>query len=130
MLHPAAAYGDTAQEREANEFAPDFLIPRDPIPEYLRTNPPISALLEVRGGFKESAMAPAHATHGAGHMTDLAYLNTCIELSGRGFRKGEPGGMPTHKMSRCFHKFADSRAQSPQDRSPLTSVWPSRKCAR
>jgi len=102
VLHPAAACDDTAQEREANEFASEFLIPRDAIPEYLRTNPPISELLEVRDQFKVSAMALAHATHGAGRMTDWAYRNTCIELSGRGFRKGEPGGMPAHEMSRVF----------------------------
>lgn len=102
VLHPAAACDNTAQEREANEFASEFLIPRDAIPEYLRTNPPVSELLEVRDQFKVSAMALAHATHTAGRMTDWAYRNTCIELSGRGFRKGEPGGMPAHEMSRVF----------------------------
>lgn len=102
VLHPAATCDDTIQEREANEFASEFLIPRDAIPEYLRTNPSISELLETRDRFKVSAMALAHATHGAGRMTDWAYRNACIELSGRGFRTGEPGGMPTHEMSRVF----------------------------
>jgi Zn-dependent peptidase ImmA (M78 family)/transcriptional regulator with XRE-family HTH domain len=102
VLHPAAACDDAAQEREANEFASEFLIPRDAIPEYLRTNPPVSELLEVRDLFKVSAMAVAYAAHGAGRMTDWAYRNTCIELSGRGFRRGEPGGMSAHEMSRVF----------------------------
>lgn len=102
VLHPAAACDNTIQEREANEFASEFLIPRDAIPEYMRTNPTITELLTVRDQFKVSAMALAHATHAAGRMTDWAYRNTCIELSGRGFRRGEPGGMPTHEMSRVF----------------------------
>lgn len=102
VLHPAAACDDTTQEREANEFASEFLIPRDAIPEYLRPNASISEVLEVRDQFKVSAMAVAHAAHSAGRMTDWAYRNTCVELSGRGFRKGEPGGMPTHEMSRVF----------------------------
>jgi len=102
VLHPAATCDDAAQEREANEFASEFLIPRDAIPEYLRTNPSIAELLQVRDQFKVSAMALAYATHGAGRMTDWAYRNTCIELTGRGFRRGEPGGMPAHEMSRVF----------------------------
>lgn len=102
VMHPAAACDNAAQEREANEFASEFLIPRDAIPEYLRTNPAVAELLEVRNQFKVSAMALAYAAHTAGRMTDWAYRNTCIELSGRGFRSGEPGGMPTHEMSRVF----------------------------
>lgn len=102
VLHPAAACDDAAQEREANDFASEFLIPRDAIPEYLRTNPPAAELLQVRDQFKVSAMAVAYATHAAGRMTDWAYRNMCIELSGRGFRRGEPGGMPTHERSRVF----------------------------
>lgn len=102
VLHPAAACDDAAQEREADAFASEFLIPRDAIPEYLRTNPPVAELLIVRNQFKVSAMALAYATHSAGRMTDWAYRNTCIELSGRGFRVSEPGGMPAHEMSRVF----------------------------
>jgi len=105
VLHPAAAHDDAAQEREANEFASEFLIPRDAIPEYLRTNPPVKELLEVRDQFKVSAMALAYATHSAGRMTEWAYRNTCIELSGRGFRKREPDGMPAHEMSRVFSQI-------------------------
>lgn len=102
VLHPAAACDDAAQEREANDFASEFLIPRDAIPEYLRTNPSVAEVLEVRDQFKVSAMAVAYAAHGAGRMTDWAYRNMCIELSGRGYRRGEPGGMPTHERSRVF----------------------------
>ncbi|WP_081625419.1 XRE family transcriptional regulator [Mycobacterium sp. 141] len=105
VLHPAATCDDAAQEREANEFASEFLIPREAIPEYLRTNPSLAEVLDVRDQFKVSAMALAHATHSAGRMTDWAYRNTCIELSGRGFRKGEPGGMPTHERSRVFSQI-------------------------
>jgi len=102
VLHPAAACDDAVQEREANEFASELLIPRDAIPEYLRPNPPVAQLLRVRDQFKVSAMALAYAAHSSGRMTDWAYRNTCIELSGRGFRSSEPGGMATHEISRVF----------------------------
>lgn len=102
VLHPAAACDDAAQEREANEFASELLMPRAAIPEYLRPNPPVAELLSVRDQFKVSAMALAYAAHSAGRMTDWAYRNTCIELSGRGFRSGEPGGMANHEISRVF----------------------------
>lgn len=109
VLHPAAACDDAAQEREANEFASELLIPRDSVAEYLRTNPTVAELLETRDQFKVSAMAMAYATHGAGRMTDWSYRNACIELSGRGYRRGEPGGMPTHEMSRVFPQILGPR---------------------
>lgn len=102
ILHPAASCDDAAQEREANEFASEFLIPRDAIPEYLRFNPSVAELLHVRGLFKVSAMALAYAAHAAGRMTDWGYRNVCVELSARGFRSGEPGGMAAYERSRVF----------------------------
>ncbi|MDV3131447.1 XRE family transcriptional regulator [Mycobacterium sp. 29Ha] len=108
VLHPAAACDDAAQEREADAFASEFLVPLDAIPEYLRSNPSLAELLRVRDQFKVSAMALAYATHAAGRMTDWAYRNTCIELSARGFRSSEPGGMAAHEMSRVFPQILGS----------------------
>lgn len=102
VLHPTISCDDAAQEREADTFASEFLVPADAIPEYVRSNPGIADLLAVRSQFKVSAMALAYAVHKAGRMSDWSYRQTCITLSGRGFRSGEPGGMPSHEMSRVF----------------------------
>lgn len=102
ILHADEGYETAAQEREADAFASEFLMPAASIIEYLRQNPPIDELLTVRTSFKVSAMALAFAAHKAGRMSDWAYRQTCIELSQRGFRKSEPSGMPNYEMSRVF----------------------------
>lgn len=102
VLHPAMSCDDAAQEREADSFASELLIPADAVPEYLRHNPSVSDVLQVRSQFKVSAMALCYAAHKAGRMSDWSYRQLCIELSGRGFRSTEPGGMPKHEMSRVF----------------------------
>lgn len=102
VLHPAMGCDDATQEREADAFASEFLMPADAIPEYLRSNPSVADLLQVRTQFKVSAMAIAYAAHKAGQLSDWSYRQVCIELSGKGFRSSEPGGMPVHEMSRVF----------------------------
>lgn len=102
VLHGDEGGETTAQEREADTFASEFLMPSASVIEYLRHNPSIDELLAVRNSFKVSAMAMAFAAHKSGRMTDWAYRQSCIELSQRGFRKSEPGGMPNYEMSRVF----------------------------
>ncbi|SKF15051.1 putative Zn peptidase [Mycobacteroides abscessus subsp. abscessus] len=102
LLHRDVQAETTAHEREADVFASEFLIPSDSIVEYLRYNPNVAELLEVKYQFKVSAMALAYATHAAGRMSDWAYRQTCIELSQRGFRCAEPAGMSNYEMSRVF----------------------------
>ncbi|WP_268836937.1 helix-turn-helix domain-containing protein [Rhodococcus erythropolis] len=102
VLHSDEGGETTAQEREADTFASEFLMPSASIIEYLRHNPNIDELLAARDSFKVSAMAMTFAAHKAGRMTDWAYRQSCIELSQRGFRRGEPGGMSNYEMSRVF----------------------------
>lgn len=102
VLHYAEATETTAQEREADAFAAEFLMPSDGLTEYLRHNPSINEILTTRSRFKVSAMALAYAAHKSGRLTDWAYRQTCIELSQRGFRSSEPGGMSNYEMSRVF----------------------------
>jgi Zn-dependent peptidase ImmA (M78 family)/DNA-binding XRE family transcriptional regulator len=92
VLHSTDPDGATTEEREAD----------DSIVEYLRHNPSVSEILAARGMFKVSALALTSAAHKAGRLTDWAYRQTCIELSQRGFRSSEPGGMANYEMSRVF----------------------------
>lgn len=102
VLHGAISGEEVTLEREADSFASEFLMPAASIIEYLSQNASVDELLSVREQFKVSAMALAFAAHKAGRMSDWAYRQTCIELTQRGFRKGEPGGMPNYEMSRVF----------------------------
>ncbi|QNG20971.1 ImmA/IrrE family metallo-endopeptidase [Rhodococcus triatomae] len=102
ILHSDEGEGTAAQEREADAFASEFLIPGASVVEYMRRNPSVDEILDVRSAFKISAMALAFAAHKAGRMSDWAYRQACIELSQRGFRKSEPGGMAQYEVSRVF----------------------------
>ncbi|MGO3327657.1 ImmA/IrrE family metallo-endopeptidase [Gordonia sp. (in: high G+C Gram-positive bacteria)] len=102
VMHRAKDRDDTAQEREADQFASEFLMPREALPVQVRRNPTTSEVLEARARLKVSAMALVRALHHAKRMSDWHYRQMCIDLSGRGYRSGEPGGMPSHEMSRVF----------------------------
>lgn len=94
--------GQSVAERDADAFASEFLVPQTSIREYLPYNSSVDALLSVKASFQTSAMALAHSAHKAGWMSDWVYRNTCIWLSQRGFRRGEPNGMSHHERSRLF----------------------------
>lgn len=102
VLHFGAPTETAAAERDADAFASEFLMPTDSLTEYLPYNATTDELLDTRSQFKVSAMALAYAAHSSGRLTDWAYRQICIELSQKGFRTGEPGGMPNYEMSRVF----------------------------
>lgn len=112
VLHRDVPAGTAAEERAADAFASEFLIPADSLSEYLRHNPSFQELLAVRSQFKVSAMALTYAVHQAGRLTDWAHRQTCIQLSQNGFRTAEPGGMPSYEMSRVFSLILGSAGNS------------------
>lgn len=102
VMHVAKARDDAAQEREADRFASEFVVPSDALLVQVRSNPSAAEVLEARARLKVSAMALTRALHAAGRMSDWHYRQMCIDLAGRGYRSGEPGGMSAHEMSRVF----------------------------
>jgi Zn-dependent peptidase ImmA (M78 family) len=102
VLHGGESCETPSQEREADAFASEFLVPADSIIEYLSPSASVHDLLIVRKQFGVSAMALAFAAHKAGRLSDWLYRQMCIELSARGFRNSEPAGMADHEMSRVF----------------------------
>ncbi|WP_433598848.1 XRE family transcriptional regulator [Nocardia sp. CA-135953] len=102
VLHDGEPCQTAALEREADAFASEFLVPAASIVEYLSSTPSVADILTVRTQFKVSAMALAMAAHKTDWISDWNYRQICIELSTRGFRSSEPGGMPNYEMSRVF----------------------------
>ncbi|RBO84272.1 Zn-dependent peptidase ImmA (M78 family) [Nocardia puris] len=107
VLHGEEACDTSNQEREADAFASEFLLPAASVAEYLPNNPSLPQILMLRDTFKTSAMATAFACHKAGRLSDWAYRQTCVELSTRGYRTSEPDGMPNYEMSRVFPQVLD-----------------------
>jgi Zn-dependent peptidase ImmA (M78 family)/transcriptional regulator with XRE-family HTH domain len=112
VLHSHEPGETTAQEREADAFASEFLIPEASLDEYVRFNVTVPELLQIRDYFKVSAMALAYAAHRASRMSDWAYRQACITLSQNGFRSGEPGGMASYEVSRVFPSVFSSPSVS------------------
>ena len=104
---------ESIEERQADEFASEFLVPTESIFERLRPNPTIDELMKAKRAFGVSAMALTYAVHKAGRMTDWIYRSTCCELARRGFRSGEPEGMTGYERSRVFPHVLASSAHGP-----------------
>ena len=102
VMHATGSSDEATQERQADQFASEFLMPRDALSTQIRRNPSTTEVLDVRSRLNVSAMALTRAVHTAGRMSDWHYRQLNIDLSGRGYRSGEPGGMTSHEMSRVF----------------------------
>ncbi len=112
VLHSNEPGETTEQEREADAFASEFLMPEAGLDEYVRFNATVPELLKVRDFFKVSAMALAYAAHRASRMSNWTYRQACITLSQNGFRSGEPGGMANYEVSRVFPAVLSSPSAS------------------
>ncbi|MCE8021085.1 ImmA/IrrE family metallo-endopeptidase [Halomonas sp. MCCC 1A11036] len=93
VLHVhGGASGSREAEKEANQFASAFLMPREDVcsrvPRFINTD----MVIKLKGRWRVSAMAMAYRLHTLGILTDWQYKSICIELGRRGYRSGEPVG--------------------------------------
>lgn len=121
VLHRAEK-ATAAQEREADIFASEFLIPRTSIIEFLPQNPTVDELMEFKTAYRVSAMAATYASHKAGRLSDWGYRQNCAELDRRGYRTGEPRGMPRHEGSRVFPQAFNRDSYSVRDAADELSL--------
>jgi Zn-dependent peptidase ImmA (M78 family)/DNA-binding XRE family transcriptional regulator len=102
-----------AAEREAHRFASAFLMPANDVratrPRFIT----VDAIIELKARWRISAMAMAYRLRVLGLLTEWQYKSACIELGRRGFRSGEPGGVP-RETSRVWQKI-------------LTQLWSERR---
>ncbi|OLO10157.1 XRE family transcriptional regulator [Chromohalobacter japonicus] len=86
-------------EREANAFASSFLMPKDDVisrsPRFVNTE----AVINLKARWRVSAMAMAYRLHVLKLVTEWQYKSIIIELSKRGFRKGEPVGVERERSA-------------------------------
>lgn len=90
------------EEREADRFASELLMPESGVLEYLPSHTKVDDILSVKVYFQVSAMALARKSLTAGRLTDWSYRQICSELTRRGYRTSEPGGATVHERSRVF----------------------------
>ncbi|WP_159942090.1 MULTISPECIES: ImmA/IrrE family metallo-endopeptidase [unclassified Nocardiopsis] len=80
-------------EREANQFASAFLMPRADVVARMPAGPQVDQLLKAKGIWRVSAMALAHRLHDVELLTDWQYRAACRKLAEMGYRSAEPDGI-------------------------------------
>ncbi|MEV6946770.1 XRE family transcriptional regulator [Streptomyces sp. NPDC051172] len=99
-------------ERQANEFASAFLMPRASVLGHMPSGAHLDQILRGKRIWKVSAMALTYRMHDLGLLTDWQYRSTCAELSRLGYRSDEPEGMGQRETSQVLTKvFAALRTK-------------------
>lgn len=82
-----------AAEREANQFASAFLMPKNDVLSRVPRFITVDTIIKAKARWRVSAMAMAYRLRALGLLTEWQYKSACIELGRRGYRKGEPHGI-------------------------------------
>lgn len=86
--------GDSKErEAEANRFAASFLMPGTAVYAQSMQSASLERILAARKYWRVSAMALTHRLHSLDLLSEWQYRSTCVTLSDRGFRSGEPDGI-------------------------------------
>jgi Zn-dependent peptidase ImmA (M78 family)/DNA-binding XRE family transcriptional regulator len=104
-------------EQEANRFAAAFLMPAASVLAHRLANASIDRILAGKQTWRVAAMALTHRLHELGLLSDWGYRTACIDLSRRGYRTGEPGGIPreTSPMLHTVFQLLRSEGITPVD---------------
>lgn len=79
------------QEKQANRFAAELLMPFDQIGDQLRGDLDVSRLLGLKAQWKVSMWALLRRAHTLGIISDWQYRSLAVEMSSLGYRTSEPG---------------------------------------
>jgi Zn-dependent peptidase ImmA (M78 family)/transcriptional regulator with XRE-family HTH domain len=91
--HERPSIGPEA-ERDANQFASAFLLPRADVVGRMPSGAQVDQLLKAKGIWRVSAMALTYRLHDLDLLTDWQYRAACRRLAELGYRSGEPDGIP------------------------------------
>lgn len=94
-------------EGEAHSFASNLLMPAQRVKGIVPNHATVPQLLEAKKYFRVSAMAMTRRAHDLGRLSDWEYRSACSELTARGYRTAEPGGMKP-EQSQVFRYVARS----------------------
>lgn len=80
-------------EHQAHRFASAFLMPKESVFAADLFNASLQHVLRARRRWGVAAMALTHRLHDLNLVSDWRYRELCIQLSARGYRTSEPGGI-------------------------------------
>ncbi|WP_244170633.1 ImmA/IrrE family metallo-endopeptidase [Amycolatopsis tolypomycina] len=99
--------GGRSLEKEANEFASAFLIPKAGLKQSTPKNLTTDRIISYKKKWKVSAMAMAYRLHQTGYLTDWIHRRMIVELGRLGFGKSEPEGI-SRESSLLLSKISES----------------------
>ncbi|MEU2266586.1 XRE family transcriptional regulator [Streptomyces olindensis] len=103
MHGPVRSLAGPEAEQEANAFASAFLMPRRSVVAHMPKGPFVDQILEGRRIWKVAALALSYRLHDLEMLSDWQYRSVIVELSKRGYRTSEPGGIQ-RETSQVFTK--------------------------
>lgn len=105
MHREGTIHSDVNKENEANQFASEFTMPRDDVRSHIRGFVDANLILELKKRWRVSAFALLRRVRDLELLfSDSHYTRLCIELTRRGFRTDEPGGM-SRQASKMWGKI-------------------------
>lgn len=105
-------------EREANQFASAFLMPRAGILRHFPRPASTDRIIRHKRRWRVAAMALAYRLHELGELSEWTYRQTVIELGRLGYRLGEPIGIERESSQLLAKVFAVLRS----DKMTLANV--------
>jgi IrrE N-terminal-like domain len=94
--------GTAVQEREADAFASDFLMPASSIRDQLRRGVDVNRLAELKPEWGTSMAALARRALDVNALSDWQYRNLMVEMSILGYRAQEPGSIEPEHASKIY----------------------------
>lgn len=91
------AIPDAEQEKQANRFAAELLMPVKAIRPHLRGQVTLARLLELKTEWKVSTWALLRRAHSLGELSDWQYRTLAMEMSSMGWRTNEPHRFPAEE---------------------------------
>jgi Zn-dependent peptidase ImmA (M78 family) len=88
VMHPVP---HPEQEKQANRFAAEFLMPRQQIWDQLHRQIDVPLLLRLKAQWRVSMWALLRRAHALGAISDWQYRSLAVEMSSLGYRTNEPG---------------------------------------
>lgn len=128
VLHSNGGAPGQHEEREANAFAAEFLMPRSSIQNYAPRVVTLSGLVRAKKMWNVSVAALAYRLNELGLITDYRYRSLCIEIQKAGYRRSEPDSAP-REMSQVWDKVFRSLRESGVTKQKLAEQlgWPLRE---
>jgi len=80
-------------EKEAQEFASAFLMPRRAISQDRPFSPSLNGVLDMKRRWRVAAVAMTYRLHELGMLNDWQYRTIIRSLAQMGYRRSEPGGI-------------------------------------